>query len=256
MHGGDDHNPLANILGAMRGFGMRPEDVNQMHSMLEPFLGDGKGVPTPRQVEQLQFLGFDMAQLPNITLGEFGLHWLFEHRGYGDPVHCQEIVKWSERDEPIFITNMAPTSFNWVHPCHSEHEHRIQEAAVEAWGKGTFKVLTQDEINEWWATYRLSPGWHDLRPECVSPESVHVFRARNIGRVLINDKGEPEKVQWFKNGGRHRFKDAVAIASALSGYEIKCSNRYDDPEKTTKLVRSYTRRDAPMQHPNGEPRNE
>jgi len=250
---GDGHNPLESILGAMQSMGMKPSDLNQIAALLDPILGDGKGVPTPAQVDTLRFLGMDMQQLPNITLGEFGCHTLVEHRGYGDPVHSHEIVKWSEREDPIFINGMSPTGFNWVFPCHSEDESRQQEAGIEPWGQGTFKVLTQDEIDAWWANYKLPEGWHDLAPKSLWDKRGDYTYEPLIGRVFVNENGEPEKVQWFKDGQRHAFKDAVAIASALTGWEIRCSNRYDDKEKTTKLVHSFIRRDAPMQHPNGKP---
>lgn len=253
MHGGDGHNPLEAILGAMQGMGMKPSDLDQMTALLDPILGKGKGAPTPAQVDTLRFLGMDMKQLPNITLGQFGCHTIDEHRGFGDPVHSHEIVKWTERDEPIFINGMSPTGFNWVYPCHSEQESRRQERALEIWGEGTFKVLTQDEIDAWWVDYKLAEGWHDLETKSVWPDSKHYYRDLCMGRVYVNDEGVPEKVEWIKDGARHVFKDAVTVASAMTGYDIVCNTRYDDKKKTTKLVKSVTRRDAPLQHPNGKP---
>jgi len=253
MNGNDGHNPLEAILGAMQSMGMQPSDLNQMAALLDPILGKGKGVPTPAQIRQLQFFDFDMAQVPNITLGEFGLHWLAEHRGYGDPVHPREIVKWSEREDPIFLDQLSPSLWTWTFPCHNENEFRIVAKMAEQWGSGTFKALTQDEIDAWWDTYQLDEGWHDLRPSSPAKGAMSGMYEPLMGKVLVDKTGIPQKVQWFKDGNRHAFKDCVAVASALTGYDIQCNTRYDDKKKTTKLVKGVTRRDPPMQHPNGKP---
>jgi len=97
-----------------------------------------------------------------------------------------------------------------------------------------YRVLTQAEIDEWFAEARTLPsGWQPLR---FPPEGP---------RVLVGDGGIPVEIDRRHEGWP--VEEVRRLAEIVTGHDVVLETRYADDAKTRRRVRRAARRLAPRQ---------
>jgi uncharacterized protein YfiM (DUF2279 family) len=95
-------------------------------------------------------------------------------------------------------------------------------------------VLTQADVDRWFGnTKRLSDGWYKISDRF------------GFSRVLVKD-GKPVTIErQVGHGWSSSMKFLAEEAGRLTGYDIRMTGRYTDPNKSLMAVKTATRREPP-----------
>ena len=141
--------------------------------------------------------------------------------GHGEPMKIFGIFKSEDGSPRIQYRTFddGPLYSKWCLPLAREVE--------TSFFKLKFRKVSPEEITAWFEKVRHLPdGWQDL--------------GQFLGRVLL-ENGVPVKVSRAHSSCAMAL--AVERAGQLSGYDLVVSRTYEDPEKTTVVVKKATRRD-------------